>query len=121
MKIKLFDEFTESVLETSTPNKIDKDFSTVNELDSFREKLSKENLSSFQYLSDTDEVIGKYENYILVNTEYTVKDDVYNATFTLRQLSETEIRLDALEESQNAQDNVIDELNSKLDATTTEA
>lgn len=118
MKIKLLNELTEIVSELSTSDKIFKDFSTVNELDSFREELSKENLSSFEYLSDTDEIIGKYENYILVNTEYTVKDDVYNAIFTIRQLSDTEIRLDALESSQASQDNAIDELNSKLDATT---
>lgn len=110
MKIKLKNDTTITVLESTTSTVIKAEFPNVTEMDAFRAELTKDNLSEFQYLTEDGTVMGRYENYVLENTSYTVKDDVYTATFSIRQLTDTEIRLNALEESQETQDGAIEEL-----------
>lgn len=113
MKIKLKNDTIITVLESTTPTAIKATFDNVYEMDNFRSELSKDNLSEFQYMNDDDTVIGNYENYVLVMTHYTVSDDLhYNASFEIRQLSDTEIRLNNLEESQETQNGAIEELAS---------
>ena len=110
MKIKLKNDTTITVLESTTSTVIKAEFPNVTELDAFRAELTNDNLSEFQYLTEDGTVMGRYENYVLENTSYTVKDDVYTATFAIRQLTDTEIRLNALEEGQETQDGAIEEL-----------
>ena len=110
MKIKLKNDTTITVLESTTSTVIKAEFPNVTEMDNFRAELTKDNLSEFQYLTEDGAVMGRYENYVLENTSYTVKDDVYTATFSIRHLTDTEIRLNALEESQETQDGAIEEL-----------
>lgn len=110
MKIKLKNDTIIDVLESTEPTAIKAEFPNVTEMDAFRAELTKDNLSEFQYLTEDGTVMGRYENYVLENTSYKVADGVYTATFAIRQLSETEIRLDALEEGQETQDGAIEEL-----------
>ena len=110
MKIKLKNDTIITVLESTTPTAIRAEFQNVTELDAFRAELTKDNLSGFQYVAEDDTIMGSYENYVLVNTSYTVSDGVYTATFAIRQLTDTEIRLNALEEGQETQDGAIEEL-----------
>ena len=110
MKLKLKNDTIITVLESTEPTAIRAEFQNIMELDAFREELTKENLSLFQYLTEEEKVMGSYSNYMLENTSYTVSGGIYTAVFSIRQLSDTEIRLDALEKEQETQNGAIDEL-----------
>ena len=103
-------EETISVLDASTPSAIKMQCSSATEMESVREALTKDALKNFQYIDGEGDVIGKYSHYVLMHTTYTVRDGVYNVSFIIRQLSDTEVRLDALEEGQETQNGAIDEL-----------
>lgn len=111
MKLKLNNmEETFNVLDDSTPSVIKMQCSSAIEMDGIRAALTKDALKDFQYLNGEGNVIGRYSHYILEHTTYTVRDGVYNVSFAVRQLSDTEVRLDALEEGQETQNGAIDEL-----------
>ena len=111
MKLKLNNtEETISVLASSTPSAIKMQCSSAAEMESVREAMTKEALKDFQYLDGEGDVIGRYSHYVLERITYTVRDGIYNVSFTVRQLSDTEVRLDALEEGQETQNGAIDEL-----------
>ena len=112
MIIKLKDETTITVLESTTPTQIKAEFNSVEQLDGFRQSLSDDNLSKFAYLNDAGIAIGNYENYQLDSTTYIVKDDIYKATFEIHQKSDLEVRLENLEQTQDIQDGAIGELAS---------
>ena len=101
---------TINVLDSSTAINIKAECSSVEEADAIRASLTKGSLSDFQFISDSGEVAGRYYNHILEKTEYMVEDGVYHVSYTTRQLTDTEIRLDALEEGQDLQDGAIEEL-----------
>ncbi len=111
MKLRLNNmEETIDVLDASTPSIIKIQCSSATEMDCVREALTKDALKDFQYLDGEGNVIGRYSHYVLMHTTYIVRDGVYNVSFAVRQLSDTEVRLDALEEGQETQNGAIDEL-----------
>lgn len=111
MRIKLNNlEETVDVLDASTPSAIKMQCGSVAEMDCIREALTKDALKDFQYLGAEGNFIGRYSHYVLEHTTYEVKDGVYYVSFAVRQLTDTEVRLDALEEGQETQNGAIDEL-----------
>ena len=112
MKIKLKDSTEITVTESSTATKITADFSSVEDIENFRKKLTDENLSSFKYVNDNGDVFGIYKNYTFDSVTYSEKDGVFTATYNLHQYSDIEIRIKELEISQALQDSAIDDLAS---------
>lgn len=110
MKILLKDGTTQEVVEEKCEsNKIVASFKTVEDMDAFRKKLTNDNLSDFKYRKD-DKAIGEYESYTLENTTYVENDGSIEATFSIRALTDVEIRLVAVEQGQEAQDAAIGDL-----------
>lgn len=98
MNILLKDGTTQEVVEEKCEStKIVAIFDTVNEMEVFRKKLTNDNLSDFKY--QKDDIIGEYENYTLENTTYVENDGLIEATFSSRQLSDLEIRVNVLEDA----------------------
>ncbi len=98
MNILLKDGTTQEVVEEKCEStKIVAIFDTVNEMEVFRKKLTNDNLSDFKY--QKDDIIGEYENYTLENTTYVENDGLIEATFSIRQLSDLEIRVNVLEDA----------------------
>lgn len=99
MEILLKDGTTQEVVEKKCEsNKIVASFKTVEDMDAFRKKLTNDNLTTFKYQKD-DKIIGEYENYTLENTTYVENDGLIEATFSIRQLSDLEIRVNVLEDA----------------------
>lgn len=99
MNILLKDKTTQEVIESKCEsNKIVACFENVENMESFRKKLTNDNLSEFKYQKD-DKVIGEYENHTLENTTYVENDGLIEATFSIRQLSDLEIRVNVLEDA----------------------
>lgn len=110
MDIVLKDRTTQEVIESKCEsNKIVACFENVEDLDAFRKKLTNDNLSEFKYQKD-NKVIGEYENYTYESVSYVESDGSIKATFSIRQLSDVEIRLAAVERGQEAQDAAIEDL-----------
>lgn len=110
MNILLKDGTTQEVVEEKCEStKIVAIFDTVNEMEVFRKKLTNDNLSEFKYQKD-DKIIGEYESYTLENTTYVENDGSIEATFSIRALTDVEIRLAAVEQGQEAQDAAIGDL-----------
>lgn len=110
MNIVLKDGTTQEVIEEKCEsNKIVACFEDVENMEVFRKKLTNDNLSEFKYQKD-DKIIGEYESYTLENTTYVENDGSIEATFSIRQLSDVEIRLAAVEQGQEAQDAAIEDL-----------
>ena len=110
MNIFLKDGTTQEVIESKCEStKIVACFENVEDLDSFRKKLTNDNLSEFKYQKD-DKIIGEYESYTLENTSYVENDGSIEATFSIRALTDVEIRLVAVEQGQEAQDAAIGDL-----------
>lgn len=113
MKIKLKDNTELTVTETSTATKITADFSSVEDIENFRKKLTDENLSAFKYTKDdTGEIIGEYKNYTFETVSYLYSEEksVFEASFNIRQLSNIEVRLAAIEVGQIVQNDAIAEM-----------
>lgn len=99
MNILLKDGTTQEVVEEKCEsNKIVACFENVENMEVFRKKLTNDNLLKFKYQKD-DKVIGEYENYTLENTTYVENDGLIEATFSIRQLSDLEIRVNVLEDA----------------------
>ena len=99
MDIILKDKTTQEVIESKCEsNKIVVDFDTVEDVDAFRKKLTNDNLSEFKYKKN-DKIIGEYESYTLENTTYVENDGMIEATFSIRQLNDLEIRVNILEDA----------------------
>lgn len=99
MNILLKDGTTQEVVEEKCEsNKIVACFENVENMEAFRKRLTNDNLSKFKYQKD-DKVIGEYENYTLENTTYVENDELIEATFSIRQLSDLEIRVNVLEDA----------------------
>lgn len=110
MNILLKDGTVQEVIEEKCEsNKIVACFEDVENMEVFRKKLTNDNLSEFKYQKD-DKIIGEYESYTLENTTYVENDGSIEATFLIRQLSDVEIRLAAVEQGQEAQDAAIEDL-----------
>ena len=110
MDIVLKDGTAQEVIESKCEsNRIVVDFDTVEDMDAFRKRLTNDNLTTFKYQKD-DKIIGEYESYTLENTTYVENDGSIEATFSIRALTDVEIRLAAVEQGQEAQDAAIGDL-----------
>lgn len=110
MDIKLKDGTVQEVIESKCEStKIVAEFENAESMEDFRKKLTNDNLSEFKYQKD-DKIIGEYESCTLENTIYVENDGSIEATFLIRQLSDVEIRLAAVEQGQEAQDAAIGDL-----------
>ena len=117
MKIILKDNEELTVTESSTATKIAADFSSAEDIENFRKKLTDENLSAFRYIKDdTDEIIGEYKNYTFETVSYLYSEEksVFEATFNIRQLSNIEVRLVAVEAGQTTQNDAIAEMSEVI-------
>ncbi len=110
MKLKLKDETMLDVLDSSTATLIKMKFDSLEGMDAARIVLTKKNLASFQFTDEDGKVYGEFENHLLVNVSYREEAGKYLADFALRELSDTELRLDALEAGQETQAGAIEEL-----------
>lgn len=115
MKIILKDNTELTVTEQCTVTTITAEFDSAADIEKFRQKLTDKNLSSFEYVNDDGNTMGKYENYTFDNVKYTEKDSKFIALYYLHQYSDIEIRLKELEVSQALQDSAIDDLASAND------
>lgn len=110
MKIILKNLENLSINDGSTDVRILAIFPTVYDMDGFREKLTSENLSEFQFATNSGDVVGNYKNYELSHVEYRYINGEYEATFYLEKISDTELRIRSLESGQEVQDGAIEEL-----------
>lgn len=114
MKIKLKDNTELTVTDACTSTSIVAEFSSAEEIEDFRKKLTNENLSSFVYLKDDEDntVIGEYDNYTFNNVSYSYSEEkeIFMAKFNIRQLSDIEVRLAAIEAEQTTQNDAIAEM-----------
>jgi len=110
MKLKFNNNEAINVLDASTADEVFADCASVEAMELMRESMNREALAEFQYLTDDGKVFGRYQNRELERVSYIVKEGIYHATFHLRKLSETELRLEALEKEQELQNGAIDEL-----------
>lgn len=103
-----------NVTDATTPNTLVVECASIYEVDALREQLTDEALSHFEFLDSVSNVAGRYDNYTFTgNVSYTVADNIYTARYSIRQKTDTEIRLDKLEAGQEAQDVTIDNLAQK--------
>jgi len=115
MKIKLKDNTELTVTESSTATKITADFSSAEDIENFRKKLTDDNLSAFQFIENNN-VVGKYKNYTLLKVSYLYSEEkrVFEASFDIRQLSNIEVRLAAVEAGQTTQNDAIAEMSEVI-------
>ena len=73
-------------------------------------KFTVENLSEVMVKSGSGVVVANYTNLVLVNETSTITDDGISTVYKLREKSEIEIRLDAIEAGQEIQNEAIDDL-----------
>lgn len=110
MYIRLHDGTTQDVIEEKCgEEKICAAFADVVKMDAFREKLTDDNLSEFAYEKNS-ETVGQYKNYKLMEVSYVKKENGYEASFYIRKLTDTEMRLAALEKGQDIQNDAIAEM-----------
>jgi hypothetical protein len=76
--------------------------------------LTPENLSSVRVVNRDGLTVGNYSNIILVSETSTEKDGKIETSFNLREKTETEKRLDALENGQEVQDGAISDLGAAV-------
>lgn len=117
MKIKLKDNTELIVTESSTATKITADFSSAEDIENFRKKLTDKNLSAFRYIKDdTGEIIGEYKNYTFETVSYLYSEEksVFESSFNIRQLSNIEVRIAAVEAWQTTQNDAIAEMSEVI-------
>ena len=110
MNLRLKDGTEYPVLDSSTATLVEMELKSLEEIEDVRKALTKDNLAAFAFTSDAGEAYGEYGNHVLAGVSYRVEDGKYLADFALWQLSEVELRLDAMEEGQETQDGAIEEL-----------
>lgn len=107
MKIKLKDNTELTVTDACTSTSIVAEFISAEEIEDFRKKLTDENLSSFAYVNDDGTIVGEYKNCTFTNVTYAEKGGKFTATYNIRQYSDMEVRLNALEKEQTLQGDAI--------------
>lgn len=87
----------------------------VSALQSLKDSLTEDNLSEVKTTNEAGFTVGNYEDLIL-NPDWTVRwnDDGIQATFGLREMTDTERRLSELEAGQQVQDGAISDLGSAV-------
>ena len=107
MKIILKDNTELTVTDACTSTSIAAEFTSAEEIEDFRKKLTDENLLSFAYVNDEGKITGEYKNCTFVNVTYAEKDGKFTATYNIRQYNDMEVRLNALEKEQTLQGDAI--------------
>ena len=74
------------------------------------DKMSDDNLSDVEIKSSSGVVAAIYTNLTLVNETSTITDDGVLTSFNIREKTDIENRLDALEAGQEVQNTAIDDL-----------
>ena len=83
-------------------------------LTTIRESLTDENLSNFTF-GNGETKYGIYTNFTLASVSYTVNEDsTLSVNIILRQLSDIELRLAAIEEGQETQNDAIAEMSEVI-------
>ena len=80
------------------------------ESESREKKLTGENLKSIRIETSDGLTVGKYEDVLLVSETSAVEGGKVKTSFNMREKTSEEKRLDALEESQEIQDEAIIDL-----------
>ena len=117
MNILLKDNTTYEVDDLSTATSIVMELDTIDEVTTVTQNLEVEdNLSEFKFTDGGENVYGIYKDHKYVNTTYSKNEETgkIEAIFSLRPLSELELRMNALEKSQVDQDAAITEIASAL-------
>lgn len=117
MNILLKDNTTYEVDDLSTSTTIIMELETIDEVNKVTKSFEKEdNLSEFKFTDGGENVYGIYKDHKYVNTTYSKNEETgkIEAIFSLRPLSELELRMNALEKSQEDQDVAITEIASVL-------
>lgn len=78
------------------------------------EMLTPENLKSVRVVNGDGLTVGNYNDLVLVSETSTEKDGKIETSFNLREKTETEKRLDALETGQEVQDGAINDLGTAV-------
>ena len=76
--------------------------------------LTPENLSSVRVVNGDGLTVGNYSDLVLVSETSAEKDGKIETSFNLREKTETEKRLDALENGQEVQDGAISDLGAAV-------
>lgn len=76
--------------------------------------LTQENLKSVQVVNSDGLTVGNYSDLVLVSETSSEKDGKIETIFNLREKTDTEKRLDALEEGQEVQDGAIMDLGAAV-------
>lgn len=82
--------------------------------------LTPQNVSSVEFIHEyegTEQVIGEFDNVALIappTRQDSEEDETVIVTFGLREKTELELRVDALEESQGTQDGAIEDIASAV-------
>ena len=73
--------------------------------------MTSENLAEVKFQNDAGVTIGEYTDLVLISeTSQEASDGTVQTTFSFREKTDTEKRLDALEEGQAVQDEAINDL-----------
>lgn len=109
----VFKDNTEFIIkEGASLSAVVTEVNTFGDLQKIADALTKEgNLDSVKFTTN-EQVSGSYEHLALVDPLYhvNVADEKVQATFSLREKTETEKEIDALKRSQGVQDGAIMEL-----------
>ena len=117
MYLLLKNNFKIEVKDTSTATSIQAELQSVEDVNTVTNNLEVEdNLSEFKFTDGGENVYGIYKDHKYVNTTYSKNEETgkIEAIFSLRPLSELELRMNALEKSQENQDVAITEIASAL-------
>ena len=76
--------------------------------------LTPENLKSVQVVNRDGTTVGNYSDLVLVSETSEEKDGKIETSFNLREKTDVEKRLDALEEGQEVQDGAIGDLGTAV-------
>ena len=117
MYLELKNNFKIEVKDTSTATSIQAELQSVDEVNTITQNLEVEdNLSEFKFTDGGENVYGIYKDHKYVNTTYSKNEETgkIEAIFSIRPLSELELRMNALEKSQVDQDAAITEIASAL-------
>ena len=111
-KIILKDKTEYQILDGTTLDNIKIIVTDFNDIKLINEIFVKSNLESVNFVDSDDNIFGKYENLVLVSISYLPNEDntEYTVTISLRESTELEQRINALEEGHISNADVIDSI-----------
>lgn len=120
-KIILKNKTTYTIEEGATLSSISIKASTFDEMKGITDSFTKENLSEVTFTTN-DNYSGNYTNLEATEFKFVKNDDgTYLLTISLKERDKLEMRLEALEESQNTQNDAIAEMSETVYGDTTES